>query len=94
MNVYIDPSWTFRDLVINAKRLKQEYSFCLTFFSYNYTYEELKYRNNIIRETKRKLYALDIDEWKINKIWEYMNGDEYMSTLHYLLSQIDKKKKK
>ena len=94
MNVYIDPKWTFRDLVRNARRLKQDYVFCLTFFSYNYTYEELKYRNNIIRNIKKNLYALDIEEWKINKIWEYMNGDEYMNTLHYLLSQIDKKEKK
>lgn len=94
MNVYIDPRWTFRDLVKNAKRLKQDYVFCLTFFSYNYTFEELKYRNNIIRELKRNLYALDIEEWKIDKVWEYMNEDLTHTLLRMILCQIDKKKKK
>lgn len=94
MNVYIDPNWTFRDLVKNIKKVKQEYSFCLSFFSYDYTFEELKYKNNIIRETKRKIYAIDVEEWKKDKIWEYLNGYEYMSTLKYLFSQIDKKDKK
>lgn len=94
MNVYIDPSWTFRDLVRNARRLKQDYSFCLTFFSYDYTYEELKYRNDIIRKLKRNLYALDIEEWKIDKVWEYMNEDLTHALLRMILCQIDKKKKK
>jgi hypothetical protein len=94
MNVYIDPKWTFRDLVRNARRLKQEYIFCLTFFSYNYTFEELKYRNNIIRNIKKNLYALDIEEWKIDKVWEYMNEDLTHDLLRMILCQIDKKKKK
>lgn len=94
MNVYIDPSWTFRELVRNARRLKQEYIFCLTFFSYDYTFDELKYRNNIIRELKRNLYALNIEEWKIDKVWEYMNEDLTHDLLRMILCQIDKKKKK
>lgn len=94
MNVYIDPRWTFRDLVRNARRLKQDYVFCLTFFSYNYTFEELKYRNSIIRELKKNLYALNIEEWKIDKVWEYMNEDLTHALLRMILCQIDKKKKK
>lgn len=94
MNVFIDPRWTFRDLVRNARRLKKDYVFCLTFFSYDYTYEELKYRNNIIRETKRNLYNLNMEEWKIDKVWEYMNEDLTHALLRMILCQIDKRKKK
>ena len=93
MNVYINPNWTFRELVKNAKSLKREYVFCLDFFSYHYTYEELKYKNSIIRETKNKIYALDMEEWKKDKVWEYMNGYEYYSVLKYLVKRLDNKGK-
>lgn len=94
MSVYVNPNWTFRELVSNAKSLKQQYCFCLDFFSYDYTYEELKYKNSIIRETKRKIYDLNMEEWKKDRVWEYMNGYEFLSTLKVIVIQLDKKKKK
>lgn len=91
MNVYINPNWTFRELVRNVKSLKQQYVFCLDFFSFDYTYEELKYKNSIIRETKQKIYALNMEEWRKDKVWEYMNGYEFYSTLRYLVERLDNK---
>lgn len=94
MNVYVNPNWTFRELVKNAKSLKREYVFCLGFFSYDYTFEELKVKNRIIKETKVKIYSLNMEEWKKDRVWEYMNGYEYLSTLKVILKQLDNRGKK
>ena len=94
MNVYIDPKWTFRDLVKHARSLKQEYVFCLGFFSYNYTYEDLKIRNSFIREIKKRVYDLEMEEWKKDKLWEYMNDYENYATLRVISYRLDNPKKK
>ena len=93
MDVEVNEKWTFRDLVVNAKMLKKQYSFCLAFFSYEHTYEELKSRNKIIKETRDKIYSLDMEEWKKDRVWEYMNGYEFYTTLKCILERLDNKRK-
>lgn len=89
MNAMINENWTFRDLVLNAKMLKQEYVFVLAFFSNDNVYEEIKIRNIIIKSFKNKLYSINIEEWKLDKVWEYMNGDIGYPLLRYI-ARIDK----
>lgn len=90
----INQSWDIRDLVSNIKRLKKEYVFYLAFFLYDYTYEELKTQNNFIRKIKDEIYSLKIEKWQVDKCWEYLNNDINYVELVYLVSRMDKRKKK
>ena len=70
--LYLDPSWSFRECVYNIRALKSQYQGVLMSFSYTQnTKGEIRY----IRETRNTIYELPYDEWKKDKLWEYMNDD-------------------
>lgn len=67
----IDENWDFKEIVENAKMLKEKYNIFLTSFYFF----EIKERNNYIKNVKNKIYNLNIICWKRDKIWNYLNGD-------------------
>ena len=90
----IDSNWTFKDLVMNVKRLKKEYIFYLAFFSCIDDLEHMRIKNTYIKEIRDKFYDIQINERQIDVAWEYMNDYIDYPDLLYYLSQLDKHKKK
>lgn len=65
----IDPSWNYKDFVRNLKTLRLKYEEVLSSFSY------IRDENKFIYEVKKEIYSFKFDINKIDKIWEYINGD-------------------
>jgi hypothetical protein len=69
-NIQIDPSWTYKQAVLNLKALRLQYEEVLTSFS-SWQYREKSY---FIHSTRDKFYALNCLEWQKDNLWKYMNG--------------------
>lgn len=65
---------TFKELVINIQAIKSNYKRVLSLFSCGF---EQKNKVRYISNTKTKMYSLSIDQWKIDRLWDYMN--DYIS---------------
>lgn len=72
-DIYVDPTWTYRQAVNNLKTLRLQYREVLASFSL----WETKEWASFIRTTRNKFYTLNLIEWQIDNLWRYMNG--YMS---------------
>jgi hypothetical protein len=70
--MYINPSWNYDDIVYNLRTLRLRYEEVLA--SFNYVRDENKY----IKATRDNLYAMNLEEFQKDRIWEYMNG--YLSS--------------
>ena len=77
MRLDINPNWTFDEIVYNIKALRTSYERFLTLFNYFH----LKEKAEFIRQTRNNFYSLNMEEWKREKLWNYMNGDELLTTL-------------
>ena len=78
--ICINQDWTFNEVVDNLKELKSVYWEDLALFSYFELKEKLKFE----RKTKDMFYKLKLQEWQIDKIWEYINGHERLSVLYQI----------
>lgn len=65
---------TFKELVINIEAMKSQYKRVLLLFSCGF---DIKNKVRYIKNTKTKMYSLDIETWKIDRLWDYMN--DYIS---------------
>lgn len=70
MELKIDQTLNFKNLVIQAKALKTEYEDTLRLFNCFY----LKERVNFIRTLRDSIYSLNFEEWKKDRVWDYLNG--------------------
>lgn len=66
----------FYDLVKNARKIKKQYK----------SYFHPKYNDDVaIRRLKRKIYSIEIIEWKKDALWSYLNNEmTYKEMLDYL----------
>lgn len=71
IEIYINPSWTYKEILSNIKTLKASYQGQLASFSM----WETKEWADFIVATRNKFYALQLTEKKIEKLWKYMNGN-------------------
>lgn len=69
--IYINPNWTYKEAVSNLRTLKLQYEEILVSFSLWQTKEWADF----IRSTRDKLYSLNLLEWQIDNLWNYMNGN-------------------
>lgn len=67
--IYINPNWTFKDIIERAQKIKKMYKYILSSFSQH----DIKLRNDFLYDLKRKIYELKFEEWKRDKIWSYLN---------------------
>ena len=63
---------TFKELVINIEAMKSQYKRVLLLFSCGF---DTKNKVRYIKNTKIKIYSLDIETWKIDRLWDYMNDN-------------------
>lgn len=75
--LYIDPNWTFNQAVNHLKELKDEYQGILSSFSMF----ERKEWAEFIRTTRDSFYALNLLEWQIDRMWNYMNGFDFLYSI-------------
>lgn len=68
----INPSWNYSEIVKNIRTLRHDYERVLASFSY------IRDENNFIRQTRNSLYAMQLEEFQKDRIWEYMN--RYLSS--------------
>ena len=90
----VDFNWTFKDLVDNIKRLKEEYIFFLAFFNCGNTIEAKRLNNFYIKSIRDLFYSINIDDRQIDVAWEYMNDYISYPDLIYYRNQLDRRKKK
>lgn len=69
--MFIDKNWKYNEILKHAEALKTEYKEVLASFLWHEGKKRLAY----IKEIKKTIYSLKIEEWKKNKIWEYFNDD-------------------
>ena len=67
----INDEWTYEDTIFNIETLKTYYDRLLVSFSIF----ERKKRIKLCRQFKTKIYSLNFDENKKNKIWRYINEE-------------------
>ena len=73
----INPSWNYSEIVKNIRTLRRDYERVLASFSF------VLDENNFIRQTRNSLYAMQLEEFQKDRIWEYMNG--YLSSLEIIV---------
>lgn len=71
---------SFSDIVDNIETLRLQYEEVLASFS-NF---DQKQKHEYMRLIKNEIYSLKMLEWKKDKIWEYINGLEYIEVLKNL----------
>lgn len=76
-DIYINPNWTFKETIENVEVIKSQMGDIIASF----WYFDLKKEVNFIRNLKKQIYSLKFEEWKRDKIWEYINGYEYYEEL-------------
>ena len=85
-NLVVNKNWTFKETVDNLKSLKTDYEGILATFSCLDLHEKVLFLKN----TRDSFYSLsNLQEWEKDKVWEYMNGFEFL----YVLKDIAKRRK-
>lgn len=75
----INLEWDYDTVVDNIKTLKDNYLFSLASFNFN-----IKARIEYIKYVKNQIYSLKFDEFRRDKIWEYLNDYETLDMLIFL----------
>lgn len=76
----INQDWNFKELVGVLKSLKEQYWEKVRSFSYFDLHEKVTF----MRKFRDDIYKLDFEEWKKDKIWEYINNYEFLYVLKRL----------
>lgn len=77
MELKINKNWSFKEIVNNLEALKEEYLDILVLFSSLELHEKVVF----MRKTRDAIYSLKFEEQKKDRIWNYFNDFEYLSTL-------------
>ena len=75
--MFVDPNWTYNEVITFAEALKNQYEEILASFVWQENVAKIKF----MWEFKQQIYALKFSEWRRDKIWAYLNGDEDLLTI-------------
>ena len=76
----INQDWNFKEIVGVLKIIKEQYWEKVRSFSYFDLHEKVTYMRNF----RDDIYKLDFEEWKKDKIWDYINNYEFLYVLKRL----------
>lgn len=76
----INQDWNFKEIVSVLKSLKEQYWEKVRSFSYFDLHEKVVYMRNF----RDQIYKLDFEEWRKDKIWDYINNYEFLYVLKRL----------
>ena len=71
MNLNVNPNWSYEETINNLRALRNSYEEILRSFSCFQSRKQVWFVYN----TKRMFYSLNFEQWKKDRIWEYMNRD-------------------
>lgn len=69
--LYVNPNWSFKETLSFIEALKQDYYGALTLFNCFNIHEKRK----LVRQFKKDIYALSYEEWKKDRVWDYLNDN-------------------
>lgn len=72
MKMQVNHNWSFKESVIFIDGIKATYEDTMLFF---YLTRNKKRVLDQARKIKESIYNLKFEEWKRDKLWEYINGD-------------------
>lgn len=77
MKVGLNPDWDFKEIVDNLRAIRDFYEDILRSFS------DFELHNKVLfmRDTRNFVYSYDFEEYKKDKIWEYLNRFECLYVL-------------
>lgn len=81
----LNENMSFREVVSILKEFKEQHKEKVRSFSYYELHEKVLY----IRSIRDTIYKMGFEEWKKDKIWEYMNDYEFL----YVLKNIANRQK-
>ena len=79
--ININVNWSFKELVENIEVIKSQVWDIITSFSYF----DLKKEVDFKRRLKRTIYSFNFEEWKKDRIIEYIYNDVEFSVLKRLI---------
>lgn len=72
MNIEINQNLKYKDILLQIETIKSQYQEILLSFS---IFEQDK-KILFIKQMKKQIYSLSFDEWRIDKIWNFINDKE------------------
>ncbi len=68
----VNQSWNYKESLYYIEYIKRDYEYIMLSFSVFGGNNEVIQK---IRQIKKDIYNLDFEEWKKDKLWEFMNND-------------------
>lgn len=75
--MFVNTEWKYREVIENIEAIKSNYKDILASFLWYEVGKRVECGYNL----KRQIYSLKFEEWKKDKIWEYINDYEEFETL-------------
>lgn len=69
----VNSNYTFKEIIVKIKTLRQNYEDVLASFSYFNLHKKIE----IMKKFRDSIYALNFEEWKKDRLWDYLN--DYLS---------------
>lgn len=69
--LYVNPEWSFKEVISYMEALKQDYYGALTLFKCFDIHEKVE----LVRKFKKDIYNLKFEEWKRDRVWDYLNDN-------------------
>lgn len=83
----IPEPYTFKSIILNLKAIKCNYSsILLSFFPF-----ELHAKVICLKQIHDLFYSLTLEEWQIDRIWEFLNNDIPFETFDSILNRQKRK---
>lgn len=84
----VPETYTFENIVLNLKAIKSNYIRVLSsFFAFN-----LHEKVICLKKIHDQFYSLNLDTWKIDRIWEFLNNDIEYAILEDIVNRQNSKK--
>ena len=79
--------WTFAEVVDNIQTIRDKYEIIVDSFSD----DKIWYRNKFVRKIKNEVYNFPFEEYKKDRIWNYMNRYDFFYVLKEIVNRLKDK---
>lgn len=78
----VNKEWNYKESLYFINAVKRKYEDIMLSFS---VFNNNKNTDNSLRKIKKDIYSLKFEEWKRDKLWEYLNNDiEYVELCKFI----------
>jgi len=79
----VPETYTFQSIILNLKAIKTNYTGILSSFLVFDIHSKLL----CLRQIHDQFYSLNLETWKIDRIWEYLNNDLDYETIFHIANR-------